>query len=234
MYDIVFLSYDEPNADENYETLVSRFPYAKRIHGVKGIVQAHKRAATASLTEYFWVVDADNIIHDDFDFSFKWEKPRDGLTRVCVWKSVNGVNGLEYGNGGVKLLPKYPVSIYPLSQFNRHLDFATTIEAIFHYDQTVASTNNFNTSPFHSWRAGFREVFKLRTKLEGDLDDKQAKDIGNWIEVWLSEGEDAPYGADAIRGANDALKWYDSGPRNPEKINDFSYLSSMWEMTYGH
>ena len=41
MYDIVFISYQEPNADENYNKLLKRFPLAKRVHGVKGIHQAH-------------------------------------------------------------------------------------------------------------------------------------------------------------------------------------------------
>ena len=99
MYDLIFLSSDEPEADENYAILVSRFSYAKRIHGVKGIVQAHKEAAKVSLTEYFWVVDGDNIIQDDFDFSFNWDRPRDGSIKVCVWESINAVNGLRYGNG---------------------------------------------------------------------------------------------------------------------------------------
>ena len=30
MYDIVFISYQEPNADEVYEDLKARFPMAKR------------------------------------------------------------------------------------------------------------------------------------------------------------------------------------------------------------
>ena len=45
MYDIVFISYQEPNADENYDKLKERFPLAKRVHGVKGIHQAHIEAA---------------------------------------------------------------------------------------------------------------------------------------------------------------------------------------------
>ena len=39
--DFVFISFREPNCEENYENLLTQVPYAKRIHGVKGIHQAH-------------------------------------------------------------------------------------------------------------------------------------------------------------------------------------------------
>ena len=39
-FDKVFISYQEPNADENYENLLKRFPDIKRVHGVKGIHEA--------------------------------------------------------------------------------------------------------------------------------------------------------------------------------------------------
>ena len=50
MYDMVFISYQEPNADENWDKLKSRFPLARRVHGVKGIHQAHIEAAKKSHT----------------------------------------------------------------------------------------------------------------------------------------------------------------------------------------
>ena len=34
--DIIFLSYDEPNAEKNYVDLVKKVPWAKRVHGVEG------------------------------------------------------------------------------------------------------------------------------------------------------------------------------------------------------
>jgi hypothetical protein len=45
MYDIIFISYNEPNADENFARLKARFPYAHRVDGIKGIHQAHIAAA---------------------------------------------------------------------------------------------------------------------------------------------------------------------------------------------
>ena len=40
MYDIVFISYKEPNADEVYAKLKETYPMAKRVHGVDGIHNA--------------------------------------------------------------------------------------------------------------------------------------------------------------------------------------------------
>ena len=50
MYDIVFISYNELAADDNYALLKARFPMAKRVHGVKGIHQAHIKAAKKCFT----------------------------------------------------------------------------------------------------------------------------------------------------------------------------------------
>ena len=108
MYDIVFLSYHEPNAAEHWELVNSRFPRARRVHDISGIVGAHHLAASVCKTRYFWVIDADNIIHDDFDFSFHWNR-RERQDRVAVWKARNNINGLEYGYGGIKLLPRRAV-----------------------------------------------------------------------------------------------------------------------------
>ena len=83
MYDIVFISYNELQADENYKNLKDKFPYAKRVHGVKGIHQAHIEAAKLSVTEMFWAVDADAIIVEDFDFSL-YSKNRRATMGTCL------------------------------------------------------------------------------------------------------------------------------------------------------
>jgi len=49
-FDIIFISYDEPNADNNYADLLDKCPWAKRSHGVWGSDAAHKAAAAMSDT----------------------------------------------------------------------------------------------------------------------------------------------------------------------------------------
>ena len=102
-YDIVFVSYNELNADENYNKLLKKYPSAKRVHGVKGIHQAHIKAAQEASTDMFWVVDADAYIVDGFDLTHLVSRMEYDI--VHTWYSRNPVNDLEYGYGGVKLLP---------------------------------------------------------------------------------------------------------------------------------
>ena len=45
MYDIVFISYGEANADSNWDKLKQQYPMAKRVKDVKGIHQAHVAGA---------------------------------------------------------------------------------------------------------------------------------------------------------------------------------------------
>ena len=115
MLDIFHLSYYEPFADETYEKLRYRFPWAKRVQNIKGIFNGHKECARQSLTTMFYVVDADAILKDDFDFSYT-PSPKleywDGVKQtecVHVWRCENPINGLIYGNGGVKLFPREPL-----------------------------------------------------------------------------------------------------------------------------
>ena len=64
--DIIFLSYDEPNAEKNYADLCSKAPWAKRVHGVEGSDAAHKACADLSETENFITIDGDTIIDPKF------------------------------------------------------------------------------------------------------------------------------------------------------------------------
>lgn len=98
MFDIVFISYNEPNAESNWRRLKQRFPMTKRVHGVKGIHNAHIIAAKKCFTEMIWVVDGDAEVLDSFEFVHEVDKR--GLETVHVWRSLNPVNYLEYGKIG--------------------------------------------------------------------------------------------------------------------------------------
>ena len=47
--DIIYPSYDEPNAEQNYTDLLSKVPWAKRIHGIKGSDAASSLSLSLSL-----------------------------------------------------------------------------------------------------------------------------------------------------------------------------------------
>ena len=100
-FDIIYISYDEPNADENYADLLTKCPWAKRSHGIWGSDAAHKAAAAMSETERFITIDADNIVNEDF-FNVELDMDRVKPTHVISWAAKNKINGLVYGNGGIK------------------------------------------------------------------------------------------------------------------------------------
>lgn len=153
MLDIIFISYDEPDADENFKRLVNRFPHARRVHGVKGIANAHIAAAKKSMTRFFYVVDADAVIRPDFDFSFKpdqWEEEY-----VHLWHAQNPV-GLTYGYGGVKLFSKKM-----FKEVKTQVDFTTTLTKDIKIHEEIACDTFFNMDPIRAFRGAFREGAKL-------------------------------------------------------------------------
>ena len=74
MFDIFFISYQEPNADVNFAILQDRFLLSQRVHGVKGIHPSNKEALQKALTKMFYVVDGDALVEDDFNFDYEVPK----------------------------------------------------------------------------------------------------------------------------------------------------------------
>ena len=64
--DFVYISYKEPNKEENWADLLSKVPWAKRVDGVVGFDSAHKAAAEKAETDFFISVDGDNIVDERF------------------------------------------------------------------------------------------------------------------------------------------------------------------------
>ena len=97
--DFVYISYKEPNKEENWADLLSKVPWAKRVDGVVGFDSAHKAAAEKAETNFFISVDGDNIIDESFLLqTLDWSKT--DPKAVHRWRARNNVNGLVYGNGG--------------------------------------------------------------------------------------------------------------------------------------
>lgn len=225
MYDIVFISYQELNADENWQKLKSRFPMAMRVHGVKGIHQAHIQAAKKAFTKMFWVVDGDADVLDSFDFNYV--VPEKQLSTVHVWRSRNPVNDLEYGNGGVKLLPRQ----LTIGMDTTRTDMTTSISNHFKAVQEVSNVTLFNTDPFNTWRSAFREC----AKLAGKVIDRQKNDETDYrLDVWCTVGKEKSYGKYALEGAMSGKLYGTQWGQNSlqmKKINDFDYLKSVYDLT---
>ena len=223
MYDIVFISYQEPNADINYQNLLERFPTAKRVHGVTGIHQAHIEAAKLALTKMFWVVDGDSQVLDDFCFDYKVEEKF--LEHVHVWRSINPINGLIYGYGGIKLLPRNLTLYMDVSK----PDMTTSISRHFIPVQKVSNITAFNTDPYNTWKSAFRECVKLSSKV---IDRQKSSETEERLHVWCTVGKDKPFGDYAIRGALEGVKYGTAHKGDTvalKKINDFLWLKEQFD-----
>lgn len=222
MYDIVFISYQEPSADDNYAALKERFPTVKRVHGVKGIHQAHINAAKKCFTKMVWIVDADAIIMDDFNFDY--EVPEHQLDHVHVWRSQNPINDLVYGYGGIKLFPRTLTIDMDVSK----PDMTTSISDKFKSMSTISNITAFNTDPFETWRGAFRECCKLSSKV---IDRQKLEETDKRLHTWCTVGEDRPFGKYAIRGAKEGTAYGSVNSSNIEalkKINDFDWLKERF------
>jgi hypothetical protein len=230
-YDVVFISYNESNADVNYEKLKLKRPDAKRVHGVKGIHNAHIAAAKLVGTEMFWVVDADADLVDDFNFDIQYFPYYDAGNRleqqstVHVWFSQNPINDLVYGYGGVKLLP----TKLTLEMDTASVDMTTSISEKFKVVDQISNISVFNVDEFSTWKSAFRECAKLASKIIDNNDNVETDDR---LEIWVTTGKDRMYGDFAIAGATAGKAFAQQHWWNEEqmsKINDFDWLKTEFE-----
>ena len=225
-YDIVMVTYNEPNAEENWNNLKNRFPRAKRVDGVKGIHNAHIAAAKLANTKMIWIVDGDAVIHKNFHFDYIVHPNK--MDWVHVWRSKNPVNDLEYGFGGIKLFPRELTINMDLSKPDMTTSISTKYKPVFE----VSNITSFNTDPFSAWRSGFRECCKLASKVIDRQNDEETLDR---LETWCTVGVDRPYGKYAIAGAIQGRLY---GTLNKghllalSKINDFDWLKGKFDEQY--
>jgi hypothetical protein len=226
-YNIVFISYNESNADKNYNNLLTRFPTAKRVHGVKGIHQAHIEAAKLCNTDMFWVVDGDASIVNSFNFDYqvpKWQRDQ-----VFVWQSQNPINDLVYGYGGVKLFPRKET----INMNVQSTDMTTSISSKFNAVNQLSNITAFNTSEFETWKSAFRECCKLASKM---IDRQQQDETDTRLAAWCSAtGRDRPFGDFAIRGARAGRKYGVANQGNINalnKINNFDWLEEQFNLSF--
>ena len=226
MYDIVYISYDERQSDANWIKLKTKVPYAIRIHGVKGIHQAHIEAAKKAFTPMIWIVDADACIVDDFDFSYV--PNRTNRDAVHVWHSRNPINDLEYGYGGLKLFPR----IATINMDTTNLDMTTSISNKFITMKQVSNVTAFNTDKFSTWRSAFRECCKLASKT---IDRQNNEETENRLHLWQTYGEERTYGEWAIKGARAGATYGSINQDNLEalkKINNFQWLTEQFNLSF--
>jgi hypothetical protein len=235
--DVFYISYDEPDSDFTHRELVERTGRpVKRVHGIKGFHAAHRRCAELSETKRFVTIDGDNLVLDDLfqqviDIS-------QGKDLVFSFRARNIINGLEYGNGGVKVWPRGLVLQVPTHEEGSNPnenDFCWR----YRYMQVdhLGSEVHCNNSPYQAFRAGYREAIKL-SLVEG-------KKLATWratravmnawnlsrLKVWMSVGAEVRNGEWAILGARRGF--YDLWNNQVEllDINDYDYMNMYFQAT---
>lgn len=214
--DVIFISYTEPNADSNWQRVLDKAPWAKRVSGVKGIFEAHRAAAKLSDTDMFYVVDGDARLTDEWTFDYQPSI----FDRDCsfVWASRNPINDLVYGYGGVKIFNRS--ELLDKKSWNS-LDMFTALSSKIKVIETISCTTEFNVDEFSTWRSAFRESVKLY----------QSQQLER-LEVWMTKGTDRPYGNYSVMGARAGYKYASDCNGDNDKlrrINDYDWLVKVFD-----
>lgn len=236
--DVIFISFDEDNCEEHWADIQNKVPWAQRVHGVKGSDTAHKAAANLSSTDRFISIDADNIVDPSFfDLELDFDNPK-LHGKAISWAAHNYVNGLEYGNGGLKCWPKQYVLDMRTHENADTEDQRNQVDFCWE-DSYVQMTNQYsvtypNGSPRQAFRAGFREGVKMSLVQGGKPDVENFKKViwwGNYkrLITWCSVGADVENGLWAMYGAR--LGCYMTNLTDWDYINvrDFEYLNNLFE-----
>jgi len=238
-YDIIYLSYDEPNAEENYADLCSKIPWAKRVHGVEGSDAAHKACAELSETDRFITVDGDNIIDANFlNQEIDFSEHKNLEKTVLSWCGQNVINSLMYGNGGLKCWPKdYVLKMRTHENAdpeNEHAQVDFCWDAQYIQMNSCYSTVHNNATPHQAWRAGFREGVKLALDRGVRVDKTDFLGKAHWknlhmLYVWCMVGADVENGDWAVLGARAGLYKTMCTEWNYVNVRDFEYLNNLWK-----
>jgi hypothetical protein len=205
--DFVFISFREPNKEENWADLRNKVPWAKRVDGVVGFDSAHKAAAEIAETDFFISVDGDNVIYPKFLLE-TLDTTSTNPAAVHRWRARNSVNGLIYGNGGIVGWPKKTCLTMRTHENadseENEIDFCWGVP---HENlHNVYSDTVINHSPEQAFVAGFREGVKMSLN-QGTIipaEDFMSKIVTQNLKcliTWMSVGADVEYGKYAMLGA---------------------------------
>jgi hypothetical protein len=235
--DCIFLTYDEPKKEEFWIKIQNMTPWAKRVDGVKGSDAAHKAAAAASDTEWFVLIDGDNLPDAAFfNLQLKIKPEQEG--GAFRWKARNIINGLRYGNGGLSCWSREFVNNMRTHEASNGSD-ETAVEFCFDPKyfamHNCYSTTYPNGSAKQAWRAGFREGVKMcldrgsRITLEEFKDRVNGRNYDHLC-IWQSVGADVENGHWAMYGARLGAFMIMLEGWDHKYVQDFDMLEQLWDM----
>lgn len=240
---VIYLSYDEPQKEEFWLKIKNMIPWAVRVDGVKGSDAAHKAAGEASDTERFILIDGDTLPEESFfniqlDFTGKDANYHKAQFR---WKSINAINGLRYGNGGMSSWTKTYVANMKTHEaqtdgdITRIADFCLDSKDNLYWAMyDCYSTTYPNYTPFQAWRAGFREGVKMcldrgsRPSIDAFKETVATRNLNN-LTIWHNVGADADNGYWAIYGARLGTYMTMLTDWEHTKVQWFDNYVEMWD-----
>ena len=191
-----------------------------------------------SETERFITVDGDNRIRAEFlNQEIDFTEHVDLQNAVISWCGRNEINGLMYGNGGIKCWPTdYVLNMRTHENAdpnNAHAQVDFCWDAQYIQMNSVYSDVFNNETPGQAWRAGFREGVKLATDRGVRITPQEFKDNHwrclHWLYIWTMIGADVDNGLWAIYGAREGLYKTMCTDWDYVQVRDFKYLNSLWD-----
>lgn len=215
--DVFFISYDEPDALNRFERIQKKIPNVRHIQGVKGFNAAYQECAKLSRTPRFFSIDGDNELLPEFarlevDFN---QIPDDA---VVSWSARNSINGLIYGNGGIKNWPR-DVAL-SMNTHESSLSKPASVDFVFELKyfkmKEVLSVASIHEDAYQAFRSGLREGVKMCTvrgepplfNFTGSQEERRktffahiSPDNLTRLKIWSSVGSDVQNGLWAMLGA---------------------------------
>jgi len=234
--DFVYISFKEPNKEENWADLKNKVPWAKRVDGVKGFDSAHKAAAEKAETDFFISVDGDNILDERFLLeTLDWTKTN--KKAVHRWRARNNVNGLVYGNGGLVGWSKetcLQMKTHENAETEENqIDFCWGVP---HENlHNCYSTTIINSNAKQAFIAGYREGVKMSTEKGKPIPAGNFKTI--WknnlriLSTWCSVGADVENGKYAMLGARMGCFYTVIEDNDIFKIRDLDDMQKYFDET---
>jgi hypothetical protein len=223
--DIVFISYDEPEADTNWQQLAQHFPRAQRVHGIKGMENALAEAARVSKTPWYFAVFGKTVLAPAFDFEFQPDYMQQ--PKHYIFYSENRANKLVYGEMAIIMYNCHLILDNHGKEFG--LDYTMSFP---HEVVPILSTyGNFDTSPYHAWRTAFRETAKLAY-----FENQQSTVEGSYrLDTWLNtaSGEFADW---VLKGSADGYAFFQQSQGDLTVLKqsfNWEWLKDRFKSIYG-
>jgi hypothetical protein len=214
--DIIFISYKEPNAEVNYQDLLSKFPHAKRVHGVRGIYEAYYKASKLNESDCFITVDGDTVVWDnlkDIEFNFTNDNQ---LIRYPTRNSILDIIGTS---GSIKCWTKNTFNYITKDNFNKNLEWYRCDNIEQTHENVCVGETVINSSTYQAFCAGFREAFKIHSLFgESKID---------YTLSWCVKRE-VKNGKSCAFGARLGFLYAIDNKISLQDVNDFKFLEELF------